>query len=35
MPLRPETYKRDLDVYKASNNATDDLQDIRDNIEDI
>ena len=39
MPLHPETpEKRDPDVYEAytnSNNVTDDLQDIRNNIEDI
>ena len=39
MPFRSETpEKRDPDVYEAytnSNNVTDDLQDIRDNIEDI
>ena len=37
-PLSVKLQKRDLDVYEAytnSNNVTDDLQDIRDNIEDI
>ena len=37
-PPSVKLQKRDLDVYKAynnSNNVTDDLQDIRDNIEDI
>ena len=37
-PLGVKLQKRDLDVYEAytnSNNITDNLQDIRDNIEDI
>ena len=37
-PLSVKLQKRDLDFYKAytnSNNVTDDLQDIRDNIKDI
>ena len=37
-PLSVKLRKRDLDVYEAythSNKVTDDLQDIRDNIEDI
>ena len=37
-PLSVKLQKRDLDVYEAysqSNKVTDDLQDIRDNIEDI
>ena len=37
-PLSVKLQKRDLDVYEAytnSNNVTDDLQDIRDNMEDI
>ena len=37
-PLSVKLQKRDLDVYEAytnSNNVTDSLQDIRDNIEDI
>ena len=37
-PLSVRLQKRDLDVYEAytiSNNVTDDLQDIRNNIEDI
>ena len=37
-PLSVKLQRRDLDGYEAyanSNNVTDDLQDIRDNIEDI